>query len=106
MLFEGCRLAKQLKSLETELEWTNEDKWELMSQVWIEMLCYAASQCGWKEHGQQLRRGGELLTHVCLLMANLGLSEQFQITQGSLSVGINQSPPGLEGNKFSSRSSV
>ncbi|KAH0997409.1 hypothetical protein GBA52_021273 [Prunus armeniaca] len=75
VLFTGCRLAKQLQSLETEEGWGNEEKWEMIAKVWIEMLCYAASQCGWNEHAQHLRKGGELLTHVCLLMANFGLSE-------------------------------
>ncbi|KAM2351220.1 hypothetical protein ACFXTH_006066 [Malus domestica] len=69
VLFDGCRLAKQLMALETEEGKSNEEKWGIISQVWIEMLCYAASQCSWKEHAQQLRHGGELLTHVCLLMA-------------------------------------
>lgn len=79
VLLEGCVLAHKLHALETEERWTNEDKWGMITQVWIEMLCYAASQCGWTEHGQQLRRGGELLTHVCLLMANLGIGEQSKI---------------------------
>eukprot|EP00261_Vitis_vinifera_P036350 XP_019077593.1 PREDICTED: uncharacterized protein LOC109123126 [Vitis vinifera] len=78
VLFEACRLAKTLKSLEMEMG----EKWKMVSEVWVEMLCYAASHCGWIQHGQQLRRGGELLTHVCLLMSHLGLSEQFQILEG------------------------
>ncbi|XP_034679994.1 uncharacterized protein LOC117910048 [Vitis riparia] len=74
VLFEACRLAKMLESLE--------EKWEIISDVWVEMLCHAATHCGWIQHGQQLRRGGELLTHVSLLMAHLGFSEQFQIEEG------------------------
>ncbi|BFG34067.1 hypothetical protein CerSpe_203410 [Prunus speciosa] len=88
VLFTGCRLAKQLQSLETEEGWGNEEKWEMIAKVWIEMLCYAASQCGWNEHAQNLRKGGELLTHVCLLMANFGLSEQFQIRVGEPRISI------------------
>ncbi|KAJ6869888.1 hypothetical protein NC651_034562 [Populus alba x Populus x berolinensis] len=42
------------------------------------MVAYAAAHCPWKEHTQQLRRGGELLTHVSLLMLHLGLSEQYE----------------------------
>uniref|UniRef100_F6HXW5 DUF4220 domain-containing protein n=1 Tax=Vitis vinifera TaxID=29760 RepID=F6HXW5_VITVI len=80
VLFEACRLAKALKSLEMEMG--VEEKWMMVSEVWVEMLCYAASHCGWIQHGQELRRGGELLTHVCLLMSHLGLSEQFQILEG------------------------
>ncbi|XP_059595799.1 uncharacterized protein LOC132254348 [Vitis vinifera] len=59
VLFEACRLAKELRSLNMEMG----EKWKMVSEVWVEMLCYAASHCGWIQHGQQLRRGGELLTH-------------------------------------------
>lgn len=76
VLFEGCRLAKSLQCLEVE------KKWELVSDVWVEMLCYAASKCRWNHHAQQLPRGGELVTHVWLLMAHLGITEQFQISKG------------------------
>ncbi|KAB2606975.1 hypothetical protein D8674_006692 [Pyrus ussuriensis x Pyrus communis] len=89
VLFDGCRLAKQLMALETEEGKSNEEKWGIISQVWIEMLCYAASHCSWKEHAQQLRHGGELLTHVCLLMANLGFSQQFQIKQGTPTITLS-----------------
>ncbi|KAK1576835.1 hypothetical protein Q3G72_016852 [Acer saccharum] len=73
LLFYGCRLANQLKSLQID------HKWEVTSEVWVEMLTYASNKCRWKEHGQQLRKGGELLTHVHLLMVHLGLSEQYRI---------------------------
>ncbi|XVE68230.1 hypothetical protein DITRI_Ditri09bG0051700 [Diplodiscus trichospermus] len=84
VLFYGSRLAKQLQSLESEEDWECGKKWEMINKVWVEMLAYAAVNCGWKEHGQQLRRGGELLTHVCLLMANLGLSEQYRLHKFSI----------------------
>lgn len=73
VLFYGCRLAKQLQECDK--------KWEIISEVLVEMLMYAANKCRWKEHGQQLRKGGELLTHVRLLMSHLGLSEQYRIQQ-------------------------
>uniref|UniRef100_A0A2K1ZV34 DUF4220 domain-containing protein n=1 Tax=Populus trichocarpa TaxID=3694 RepID=A0A2K1ZV34_POPTR len=76
VLRDGFGLANSLQLLETQDGWENKRKWEMISQVWVEMLTYAASHCGWKEHAQALPRGGELLTHVCLLMAHLGLSEQ------------------------------
>ncbi|CBI36708.3 unnamed protein product, partial [Vitis vinifera] len=82
MLFEACRLAKSLQSLEI----TEKEKWEMMCDVWVEMLCYAASQCGWNQHAKQLRRGGELLTHVWLLMAHFGIREHFKISQGHASL--------------------
>ena len=75
VLSEACRLAKSLQSLETEEEWNCEKKWELMSHVWVEMLCYAACHCPRNHHAEKLRLGGELLTHVWLLMAHFGITE-------------------------------
>ncbi|WCJ39024.1 hypothetical protein M5689_020046 [Euphorbia peplus] len=77
VLFDACKLASELGQISDK-----DRKWEMISQVWLEMLAYAASNCSGIYHAQQLRRGGELLTHVWLLMAHLGLTEQFQIAQG------------------------
>ncbi|KAH8486587.1 hypothetical protein H0E87_025555 [Populus deltoides] len=66
-------LASQLLQLESK------KRWEMINEVWVEMLAYAAAHCPWKEHTHQLRRGGELLTHVSLLMLHLGLSAQYDI---------------------------
>ncbi|XP_061952748.1 uncharacterized protein LOC133675402 isoform X2 [Populus nigra] len=71
----GEKLARQLLSLGPE------KRWWMINEVWVEMLAYAAAHCPWKEHTQQLRRGGELLTHVSLLMLHLGLSEQYEFTR-------------------------
>ncbi|KAI5321020.1 hypothetical protein L3X38_030090 [Prunus dulcis] len=62
VLFDACRLAKALQSLESQIEGG------LMG-----------------ESGSLLSSSGEdgeLLTHVWLLMAHLGLTEQFQISEG------------------------
>ncbi|XP_059637433.1 uncharacterized protein LOC132279468 [Cornus florida] len=75
VLFDACRLAKSLKDMK-------ETKWEFVSKMWVENLGYAATHCNGHRHAQQLRKGGELLTHVWLLMAHLGITEQFQITKG------------------------
>ncbi|KAJ6700354.1 hypothetical protein OIU79_013399 [Salix purpurea] len=76
-LLDGCMLALSLQSWETAVNgWSNGKKWEMISQVWVEMLMYAATHCRWKEHVHALSQGGELLTHVCVLMAHLGLSKQ------------------------------
>ena len=71
VLLDACCLAEHLLRVS--------DPWGMICQVWIEKLAYAANQCEWQAHAQQLRRGGELLTHVCLLMADLGLSQQLDI---------------------------
>lgn len=91
VLFDACRLAKSLQALETEEQWTSEKKWEMINHVWIEMLCFAANQCGSINHAKQLTGGGELLTHVWLLMAHLGITEQFQISKGNARVKLIRS---------------
>eukprot|EP00257_Ricinus_communis_P010067 XP_002529493.2 uncharacterized protein LOC8287653 [Ricinus communis] len=88
VLFDACRLSKSIESLETVEQWTSEKKWEMINHVWIEMLSYAANQCRWNNHAKQLTGGGELLTHVWLLMAHLGITEQFQISKGNARVKL------------------
>lgn len=75
VLFDACKLAKSLLA-------EKEDRWKIISEVWVEMLAYAATHCRGNHHARQLRKGGEFLTHVWLLMAHLGITEQFQISQG------------------------
>ncbi|XP_076883916.1 uncharacterized protein LOC143532881 [Bidens hawaiensis] len=83
-LFDGCRLALTLKKMKTER------MWKVMSQVWIEILAHAATHCRGFHHEQQLRKGGEFLTHVWLLMAHLGIiTEQFQVSQGHARARVN-----------------
>lgn len=71
VLFDGCKLAKSLRGLDIE------KRWELICNVWVEMLCSAACKCRWDNHAKQLTGGGELLTHVWLLMAHLGIVDHF-----------------------------
>ncbi|KAF8377024.1 hypothetical protein HHK36_030396 [Tetracentron sinense] len=72
VLYDGIGLAKSLQLLETE------KKWEMMRDVWLEMLYFAAIKCRGKYHAQQLGRGGQLLTHVCILMAHFCITEHIQ----------------------------
>lgn len=76
VLFDACRLAKSLHGMEKE------QKWKVVSDAWVGMVAFAATHCRGNHHAQQLRKGGELLTHVWLLMAHLGITDQFQIDQG------------------------
>ncbi|KAF8011140.1 hypothetical protein BT93_J1685 [Corymbia citriodora subsp. variegata] len=69
VLFDACHLARQLKSVET---------WIVISKVWARMMMYAACQCRGYQHSESLSRGGELLSHVWLLMAHLGVAEPVQ----------------------------
>ncbi|KAL7595912.1 uncharacterized protein LOC122194705 [Lactuca sativa] len=84
-LFDGCRLALTLRNMEKK------EMWKVMSQVWIEILAYAATHCRGFQHEQQLRKGGEFLTHVWLLMAHLGITEQLQVSQGHARARFNVS---------------
>ncbi|CAH2046295.1 unnamed protein product [Thlaspi arvense] len=74
VLFDASVLAK-------ELEKEGENMWEVVSKVWVEILCYAATHCDSKEHASQLSKGGELINFVWLLMAHFGLGDQFQINR-------------------------
>nr|KAJ0222317.1 hypothetical protein LSAT_V11C200051780 [Lactuca sativa] len=86
VLFDGCRLALALRKMKNR-----EIMWKVMSQVWIEILAYAAAHCRVFHHSQQLGRGGEFLTHVWLLMAHLGMTEHFQVTHGHARARFNVS---------------
>jgi hypothetical protein len=43
-------------------------RWDLISTVWVEMICYMAHNCGVAFHAKQLCAGGELVTHVKMLL--------------------------------------
>ncbi|KAK3437826.1 hypothetical protein EUGRSUZ_C01217 [Eucalyptus grandis] len=62
-------LLSEVQKLVADLKTMN-NKWELISSIWVEMLCFAAYQCHVYHHGMGLRRGGELITHVWLLLAH------------------------------------
>ncbi|KAF8034294.1 hypothetical protein BT93_C0553 [Corymbia citriodora subsp. variegata] len=82
VLFDACILAR-------ELETFHENKWEIVSEVWVELLARAAINCRPHVHAQQLRKGGELITLVWMLMVHLGLSKQFQIARGHVNAHAN-----------------
>ncbi|KAG7605020.1 hypothetical protein ISN45_At05g040490 [Arabidopsis thaliana x Arabidopsis arenosa] len=75
VLADASRLANALKQL------SGETKWDIMSKVWVEMLCYGATYCDPKQHVAQLCKGGEFISFVWLLMAHFGLGDQFQTTE-------------------------
>ncbi|XP_059436879.1 uncharacterized protein LOC132169959 [Corylus avellana] len=76
VLFDACILAKELNKLDYK------KRWGIMSEVWVELLSYAASHCRPNTHVAQLSKGGELITFVWLLMAHFGLGDRFQISEG------------------------
>ncbi|KAL3746207.1 hypothetical protein ACJRO7_015198 [Eucalyptus globulus] len=62
MLLEVQKLVADLRTIS--------NKWEIISSMWVEMLCYAAYKCPVYHHAKRLRRGGELITLVWLLLAH------------------------------------
>ncbi|KAL6647629.1 hypothetical protein ACP70R_015066 [Stipagrostis hirtigluma subsp. patula] len=77
VLFDACILAKELMKLDGE-----GFQWEVVTEVWGEMLTYAAGKCPGSSHMRQLSRGGELITLVGFLMAHMGLGDMYQIHEG------------------------
>ncbi|KGN61067.1 uncharacterized protein LOC101214084 [Cucumis sativus] len=64
-------LMKDVKELaDCLLALSNENKWKLIGSMWFEMLGYAASKCEMEYHSEHIRQGGELITHVWLLIAH------------------------------------
>ncbi|XP_010047853.2 uncharacterized protein LOC104436705 [Eucalyptus grandis] len=62
MLLEVQKLMADLRTMD--------NKWEIISSMWVEMLCHAAFNCHAYRHAKRLRRGGALITHVWLLLAH------------------------------------
>ncbi|XP_048319234.1 uncharacterized protein LOC107434090 isoform X2 [Ziziphus jujuba] len=63
-----CPLLVAKKVSGTLLSWSNCDIWDVICSVWVEMLCFAAMNCPADCHSDQLRRGGEIVTHVWLIL--------------------------------------
>ena len=49
---------------------SKENGWDIINSMWMEILCFAASNCPVDYHAEQLRQGGGLITHVWLLLAH------------------------------------
>ncbi|KAG1370991.1 hypothetical protein COCNU_16G000850 [Cocos nucifera] len=79
VLFDASMLAKELQNLE--------NRWEIMSKVWVELLSYAAIHCRGNTHAQQVSKGGEFVSFIWLLMVHFGISEQFQIYEQEAKAG-------------------
>ncbi|KAE8799251.1 hypothetical protein D1007_25378 [Hordeum vulgare] len=62
------RLAEELMAHTDE-----EQRWEVIQGVWVEMLCYSASRCRGYLHAKSLGEGGEFLTNVWFLWSLMGM---------------------------------
>ncbi|KAK3410758.1 hypothetical protein EUGRSUZ_J02797 [Eucalyptus grandis] len=76
LAYGGCRVALELMGV--PCGW----RWEAISEVWVEMLMYGANKCKARDHAQHMRGGGELITHVWLLMSHYGLTDSFKKKHG------------------------
>ncbi|GFZ02711.1 hypothetical protein Acr_15g0013190 [Actinidia rufa] len=74
---QDTTVANQVQNLAKGLS-EKADRWEIMRNVWVEMLCYASSQCPLKHHVEELRHGGEFLTHVWLLLMHFGVERKVE----------------------------
>jgi len=74
ILSNGCKLVHMLvDSVATE------KRWRAMSEVWEEMQCVAARHCRGNVHARQQSSGGwELLPHIWLPNAHMGMGEHHQ----------------------------
>ncbi|KAI4312918.1 hypothetical protein MLD38_037706 [Melastoma candidum] len=70
MLSDACTIANTLRQ-------KGSTKWDVISEVWVEVLLYAAGHCRADSHVRLLSEGGELITFVWLLMAHLGIIARF-----------------------------
>ncbi|KAI4328773.1 hypothetical protein L6164_021103 [Bauhinia variegata] len=55
------------------------ERWEVMSQVWMELLMFTASTCSAVFLVRRLNKGAELICFVWLLMVHFGLGSQFHV---------------------------
>lgn len=80
-LLDGYKVAETLKRLEDEQQLDNgeNNRWELLFRVWVDVLSYAAYHCKGKCHAEQLGTGGQFLTTVWLFMVHFILDSHYEI---------------------------
>ncbi|KAI7979876.1 hypothetical protein LOK49_Contig228G00004 [Camellia lanceoleosa] len=81
LLYDACMLAEDLMN-----GFESKNRWEIMSNVWLDLLLYVATRCGANAHAEQVSKGGELVTSLWLLVSHFGLGEQMgeQISASSI----------------------
>ncbi|KAE8703433.1 putative Leucine-rich repeat family protein [Hibiscus syriacus] len=78
VLFSASILAKELKRMDDE---DKENKWMVMSRVWVELVSYAARHCRGITYAAEVSKGGQLISFFWLLMAHFGLGVGVQIKE-------------------------
>ncbi|XP_058185935.1 uncharacterized protein LOC131303168 [Rhododendron vialii] len=80
LLLDGYQVAHKLMYLDRQQsENSDNNRWELLFQVWVDVLSYAANHSKGKCHAEQLGTGGQFLTYVWLFMVHLILDSRYQI---------------------------
>ncbi|XBI13821.1 hypothetical protein VPH35_140502 [Triticum aestivum] len=64
VLVKACTLVHTMLNMELELGLAH--KMAIIGTVWVEMLCYTATNASGGFHARQLSNGGEFLTHILL----------------------------------------
>ncbi|KAK1575182.1 hypothetical protein Q3G72_003278 [Acer saccharum] len=83
-IFLKNKLPGLLRKLSEQM--SLEERWKIISWTWLEMLPYAAIKCRGIQHAQQLKNGGEFLTHV------LGFSVIFELTHEDFTLDPSNAP--------------
>ncbi|XP_030459015.2 uncharacterized protein LOC115679543 [Syzygium oleosum] len=62
VITKGWNVLEEARTLARELKSTK-DTWQLVSSIWVGMLCFAAYNCQQYQHAKLLRQGGDIITH-------------------------------------------
>lgn len=79
LIFVACQLATELLKVKKD---QMEELLDLMFDVWVDKMLYAATRCSKDSHAKQLARGGELTTILWIVAEHAG---PFQIGETSIS---------------------
>jgi hypothetical protein len=73
-MVEAPRISEALRLARFLIDSLNEEqRWEVIQGVWVEMLCYSASRCRGYLHVKSLGVAGEFLTNVWFLWWCMGM---------------------------------
>ncbi|KAF8687483.1 hypothetical protein HU200_043177 [Digitaria exilis] len=67
----GAKLVREGEGEDDEEEEENKTQLDLLAQVWVEAICYAAQRCSAYSHAKQLSNGGELITVAAILLEHI-----------------------------------
>ncbi|KAI4369133.1 hypothetical protein MLD38_017617 [Melastoma candidum] len=71
VLINSCNLTKILLNKEM--------KWKIISEVWVELLLFAAGHCRAESYARLLAEGGEFISFIWLLMSHLGIGPRVPV---------------------------